>query len=349
VPPVRWGIVGASDIADRVMAPAMVEAPGAELVAIASRSPERGAWFARRQLRRASRADPGSVPQGGVRTYSSAAELASDPDVDAVYVATEVDRHAADVAAVAAAGKDVLVEKPIARTAAEGEAMVDLCAKAGVRLGTCFYQRYNARHLRIRELLAAGAIGRPATVTMNFSGRSPARDGSWRRDPLRSGGGSFIDSASHCVDLLRFLFGETQQLSAFIATVAESYQVEDTAIAILRQVSGVHAVVAAHWSVTDPSDARSSVISIGGTEGSIVSWPLHDKFSRGTLLLATEIGEREIDTPEASTHAALLDDFAAARAAGRPFPISGEDGVAAQRIVDGVYRASRTGQMVVLA
>src|SRR5207253_8956935 len=147
----------------------------------------------------------------------------------------------------------------------------------------------------------------------------------------RSGGGSFIDSASHCVDLLRFLFGEVQQLLAFTATIAEPYAVEDTAFAILRQVNGVHAVITANWSVLDPSDARSSVITIGGTKGSIASWPLHDKFSRGMLLLATDTGEETIPVPEASTHVALLDDFAAARAADRPFPITGEDGVAAQR------------------
>jgi predicted dehydrogenase len=335
VPRVRWGIVGASDIADRVMAPAMREAPSAELIAVASRSSERARAFANRH--------------GLARTYESAEALAADPEVDAIYVATEVDRHHADVVAAARAGKDVLVEKPIARMADEGQAMVDACAAAGVRLGTCFYQRYNQRHLRIQALLAESAIGRVATVHMNFSGRSKARSGAWRQDPRRSGGGSFIDSASHCVDLLRFLFGEVQQLLAFTATLAEPYGVEDTAFAIFRQVSGVHAVITANWSVTDPSDARSSVITIGGTKGSIVSWPLHDKFSRGKLLVATESDEREIDVVERSTHVALLEDFAAARAAGRPFAITGEDGVAAQRIVDAVYQAGRTGQMVVLA
>ena len=349
VPRVRWGIIGASDIADRVMAPAMVEAAGAELVAVASRSPDRAAWFARRQLRRAARMDAKSVVPGGLRTFASASELAADPGIDAVYVATEVDRHADDVLAVARAGRDVLVEKPIARTAPEGQAMVDGCAAAGVRLGTCFYQRYNTRHGRIRDLLADGAIGQVATVSLNFSGRSGDRPGAWRQDPGRSGGGSFIDSASHCVDLLRWLLGEVDQLVAFTATLAATYAVEDTAFAILRMQSGVHAVITAHWSTTDTSDVRSSVITIGGTEGSIVSWPLHDKFSRGTLLLARGDGEEEILVPEASTHVALLEDWAARRATGAPPAISGEDGVAAQRIVDAVYESGRTGQRVKFA
>ncbi len=335
IPRVRWGIVGASDIADRVMAPAMAAASSAELVAVASRSPERARAFAERH--------------GIARTFASAEALAADPEVDAVYVATEVDRHAADVLAVARSGRDVLVEKPIARTAAEGQAMVDACAAAGVRLGTCYYQRYNARHRRIRALLADGAIGHVTAVHMNFSGRSGDRPGAWRHDPARSGGGSFIDSASHCVDLLRWLFGDVEQVVALTATLASDDPVEDTAFAILRLRCGVHAVITAHWSTTDPSAARSSVITIGGTEGSIVSWPLHDKLSRGTLLLARDAGEEEIGVPEGSTHVALLDAFAAARAAGRPFPVTGEDGVAAQRVVDAVYESSRTGRLVKLS
>ena len=330
----RWGIAGASDIADRVMAPAMRSASSAQLVAVASRSPERARAFAdRHQV---------------ARTYDSVEGLARDSDVDAVYVATEVDRHRSDVLAVARAGKDVLVEKPIARTAAEGQEMVDACAAAGVRLGTCFYQRYNTRHLRIRELIVAGRIGRVVTSTLNFSGRSPEREGAWRQDPGRSGGGSFIDSASHCVDLLRFLFGEVRQVAAFTATLAAGYEVEDTATAILRLDGGVQATIAAHWSTTDPSDARSSMIAVGGSEGTIVSWPLHDKFSRGTLLLADANGEREIPFPEASTHVALLDDWAARWAAGLPSAITGADGVAAQRVVDAVYESGRSGRMVTL-
>ena len=329
---IRWGILGAGDIADRVMAPAMRTAPNSHLVAVMRRSMPAAEAFA--------------AKHGAARAYDTVEGLVADPEVDAIYVATPVHRHRPDVLAAAAAGKDVLVEKPIALTADEGREMVAACAAAGVRLGTCFYQRYNARHRRIRELLAANAIGQVATVNFNFSGRSPDAAGAWRQDPALAGGGAFIDSASHCVDLLRFLFGEVEQLLAFTGTIAASHQVEDTSFGLFRMVSGVHAVITAHWSVTDPSDARSSVLQIGGTNGTLVSWPLHDKFSRGTLILATSGDEDEIEVTTGSTHTALLEDFAAARAAGRPFPITGEDGVAAQAIVDAVYRSSRLGELV---
>ena len=108
----------------------------------------------------------------------------------------------------------------------------------------------------------------------------------------------------------------------------------------------VTASVGTQWSTTDPVDARNSTLQVGGTEGTIVSWPLHDKFSRGRLLVARERGEDEIHVPEASTHVALLDDFASARASDGPFPITGADGLAAQQVVDAAYESSRTGRAV---
>lgn len=317
------------------MAPAMAEAPNAELVAVAGRDAGRTEAFARRH---------------GVRDwYVHASDFYRDADVDAVYVSTPVDRHAADVEAAARAGRDILVEKPIARSADEAADMIDVCAAAGVRLATCFYQRCNARHRRIRDLLRQGAIGRVTTARMNFSSRLAGRPDAWRLDHGRSGGGSFIDLASHCVDLVRYLLGEVDEVIALTDTLAGASDVEDTASVLLRLAdSRVQVVLTAHWSTTDPSLARTSVLEIGGTEGTIVSWPLHDKHSRGTLVLATADGEQPITVEEASTHVTLLEDLAAARARGEPFPITGEDGVAAQNVVDAVYELARTGWAVSL-
>jgi len=334
--PIRWGIVGPGDIARRVMAPAMLEAPGARLVAVCGRTIESAEAFA------TEFAGPGGLP----RAYDRLDAFLADPDLDAVYVATPVDRHFPEALATIAAGRDILVEKPLALNLDEAERMVAAAGRADVRLATCFYQRYNTRHAWIREALATGRIGRPAAVRINFSGRSPERAGAWRQDPARAGGGSFTDSAVHAVDLLRYLFGEVREVAAFTDTIAATHGVEDTASALLRLDGSVQAVITAHWSTEDPSDARTSVLEIGGTEGTIVSWPLHDKFSRGTLLVATAAGEEEVHVPERSTHVALLDDFARARAAGDPFPIDGRDGLAAQRVLAAVYESARTGRVV---
>jgi predicted dehydrogenase len=257
IQPIRWGIVGAGDIAERVMAPAMRAAAGAELVAVMRRDRRAAEAFAERH--------------GALRAYDRVDELVADPDVEAVYVATPTYRHLPAVLAAAAAGRDILCEKPLALTVAEAEAMIRACEAAGVRLGTCFYQRYNARHREIRRLLEAGRIGRVTAVRMNFSSRLPDLPGAWRQEPAKGGGGSFTDMAVHCVDLLRFLFGEMHEVSAFLATLAATYPVEDTSSALFRLDGGIQAVVTSHWSTADSAESRSSVIEIGGTDGTIVS------------------------------------------------------------------------------
>jgi predicted dehydrogenase len=198
---VRWGIIGAGDIAERVMAPAMHQAPHSTLVAVARRDRAGAEDFATRH--------------GARRAYESAEALLRDPEIDAVYVATPVARHCPDTLAAAAQGKHILCEKPLALTVEEGERMRDACASAGVRFMTCFYQRFNARHRRIREVLAAGTIGRVTAARLNFSGRSVDRPGAWRQDPAQAGGGCYMDNASHGIDLVRFLLGDIVAVGAF--------------------------------------------------------------------------------------------------------------------------------------
>jgi predicted dehydrogenase len=330
-PVVRWGIIGAGDIAHRVMAPAMRQAPHAELVAVMRRDRVAAEAFA--------------TEHGARRAYDRVEALLADPEIDAVYVATPVHRHLPDTLAAAEYGKHVLCEKPMALTVAEGEAMRAACDRAGVRLMICFYQRFNARHQQIKALLAAGRIGRVTAVRLNFSGRFADRPGAWRQDPAAAGGGCYMDNASHCIDLLRFLCGEVVAASALVDTLAASYPVEDTASSLLRLASGAHAVVTSYWSSGDPDAERASVLEILGTHGAIVATPLHDKFSRGRLTLVTAAGEEQF-TVEASTHVALLEDFAARLASGAPPSITADDGLAALRVVAAVYESARTGRLV---
>ena len=135
-------------------------------------------------------------------------------------------------------------------------------------------------------------------------------------------------------------------MAAFVDTLAEPSAVEDTASALLRFASRAQATVTAHWSTQDPSQERTSVLEISGTEGTIVTWPLHDKFSRGSLVLATADGERDLPFEPASTHIAVLEDFARAVVEGRGPAATADDGLTAMRIQEAVYEASRTGRTV---
>ena len=328
---IRWGIIGAGDIAERVTAPAMASAAHSELVAVMRRDRTAAEEFAGRH--------------GASRAYDRVEGLLGDPEIDAVYVATPVERHCPDVLAAATSGKHILCEKPLALSVLDGERMRVACELADVLFMTCYYQRFNARHRRIKELLAAGEIGQVTSVRMNFSGRSPQCPGAWRQDRSKSGGGVYIDNGSHCIDLLRFFFGEITAVTAFVDTLVESYSVEDTVSSILRLSNGAQAVVTCHWSTGDPDDDRNAIMEILGTEGAILSSPQHEKFSRGRLVVATGSGEQTYSFEE-STHVNMLEEFAATVAEGRLPAVGIEDGIAAQRVVEAVYESSRSGRVV---
>ena len=332
-PPVRWGIIGAGDISRRVMAPAMRATQCSELVAV-MRTTQAGA-------------EEFAHEHGARRAYDDVEALVRDPEVEAVYVSTPVDQHCPNTLAAAAQGKHVLCEKPLALSVVEGEAMRQACRDAGITFMTCYYQRFSARHRKIKELIQAGDIGRVTAVRWNFSGRYPTGPGIWQHDPARAGGGPFTDLGTHGVDLMRFLVGEIIAVTAFVDTLVESYAVEDTASAILKFGNGAQGVATAHWSTGDPDEHRNSYVEVLGTDGVILSSPLHDKFSRGRLVVATKEGETSYEFDQ-STHALVLEEFAAALAEGREPAITIEDGIRAQQIVEAVYESSRTGRMVQL-
>ncbi len=123
----RWGIIGCGNVAETKGGPALYGVEGSELVAVMSRSAEKGADFAQRH--------------GARRHYTSVADLLSDDEVDAVYVATPPHLHAEQTVLAAEAGKHVLCEKPMALTVAECETMVAACRDAGVELWIAYYRR----------------------------------------------------------------------------------------------------------------------------------------------------------------------------------------------------------------
>lgn len=194
---VRWGILGCGDVTEVKSGPALQLAEGSALVAVMRRDAERARDHARRH----------GVP----RWYDDADALIHDPEVDAVYVATPPSSHETYVIRAAAAGKPVYVEKPMAPTFEACARMMVACATEGVPLYVAFYRRALPRCQAVRRLLEESAIGRPMSVTVVHarpaSSAERAGDLDWRVIPDISGGGHFVDLASHTLDLLDYLLG----------------------------------------------------------------------------------------------------------------------------------------------
>jgi len=252
---VRWGIIGCGDVTEVKSGPGFQKARGSSLVAVMRRNGALAEDYARRH----------DVP----RWYDDADALLRDPDVDAVYVATPPSTHRLYTEMAAARGKPVYVEKPMATTGADCEAMRSACDDAGVPLFVAYYRRALPRFLKVRALLSDGAIGDPAAVAVTHlsppaGGESASLPG-WRVSPEVAGGGYFVDLGSHTLDLLDFLLGPVERADGSAANRAGLYPAEDLVTARLTFASGVQGVGV--WSFA-AAEHREQV-EIFGTRGTL--------------------------------------------------------------------------------
>ena len=158
-PKLRWGLIGASDIAETRMVPAMRRL-GHDVVAVASASVDRATAFANRN---------------GIRASGLVADVVARDDIDAVYVSSTNEHHRAQTELAAAAGKHVLCEKPLALSVEDGRAMVEACERAGVTLATNHHLPGAGTHRTIRSLVAGGAVGRVLAVRVFHAVMLPER------------------------------------------------------------------------------------------------------------------------------------------------------------------------------
>ena len=172
------------------------------------------------------------------RRYTDLAEMLDREELDIVVISTWGVYHAELCVAVAGAGKvrAVLVEKPISITAAECEQMISVAGRNGVLLAEAFKWRHDPQHLRVKEIIGTGRIGRPMSIQGTFS--SPlirfAAPTNWRYDRSR-GGGSVFDTAGYLIHLARYLFDdEPRRVYASGSPPIEGADVEMSAAMLLQ-------------------------------------------------------------------------------------------------------------------
>jgi predicted dehydrogenase len=319
--PVRWGLVGCGDISEKRVAPALREASGSRLVAVARAQAQKAADFAARH--------------GASRSYADWRELVRDEELDAVYVATPVRLHAEQAVAAAEAGKHVLCEKPMALDPASCERMIGAARAHGVRLGVAYYRHHYPLVRRLRALLDSGEIGRPVLAGVQAFEPFDAPVGhprAWLLRRSESGGGPMADFGCHRVEVLLDLLGPLAEAHG-ISTRARfrEREVEDTCIATLRFESGAAAAV----TVTHAAQERRDTLEIFGTRGSAHVAVLN----AGVVRIVTASGEREEShPPHANLHQPLVEDFVTAVREGREPTVTGAVGLEVARAVEAIYR-----------
>ena len=274
--PVRWGIIGCGDVTEVKSGPGFQKADGSRLVAVMRRSGELARNYAQRH----------QVP----RWYDDAAQLIADPQVDAVYIATPPSSHMQYTLQVAAAGKAVYVEKPMAFSSPDCQEMISACELAGVPLFVAYYRRALPRFLKVKELVETGAVGDIRFVTIELTQRPPEQPLAadklpWRLRPDISGGGHFMDLACHTLDFLDYLLGPIATAGGAASNQGGFYPAEDIVSASFRFQSGVHGT--GLWCFT--SYAPVDRVELTGTRGVI----RFASFANDPIVLTTNAGSQE--------------------------------------------------------
>ncbi len=171
--------------------------------------------------------------------------------------------HAAIACAALASGRHVLCEKPLARTPAEAQAMLDAAARSGRLLMPGFCHRFHPPIAFAKELVDNDDLGRVVMFRARFSTLLADAGARWISDPLASGGGALLDTACHAIDLFRFLVGEVRSASGRLASNLPGLRVEDSAALVLEGEQGALGVVEASWA----TPGGRNVVELYGSAG----------------------------------------------------------------------------------
>jgi predicted dehydrogenase len=252
----RFGLVGCGRIAKRhaeLLGHGQIA--GARLSAVCDIVPQRAGRIAE---------------QFGIPTYTDMHEMMSREGIDVAVVLTESGRHADHVAALSRHGKHIIVEKPMALTLQDADRMIAACDAAGVRLFVVKQNRLNVPVVKLREALEAGRFGRlvMGSVRVRWCRDQAYYDQDGWRGTWALDGGVLTNQASHHVDLLEWMMGDVESVYAMSRTALVNIETEDTAVVVMRFMSGALGVIEA-TTATRPHDLEGS-ISILGEGGTVV-------------------------------------------------------------------------------
>jgi UDP-N-acetyl-2-amino-2-deoxyglucuronate dehydrogenase len=327
------GILGAGMVAHyHQQAVAACADLGAQLVAVGHPSPARSATIA--EAFGAPRLDP--------------AALCAHPDIDIVCVCTPSGQHAAEAIAAAQAGKHVLVEKPMALSLSDADAMITVASVAGVRLGVALQRRAEPQFQRLHAAVAAGDLGQLTLGLVSIPYHRPQGyydQAAWRGTWAQDGGGVLMNQGIHLIDLLVWLMGDPVDVQARAATLQRRVEVEDTLAATLRFASGALASVAATTTAEPGFPHRVEVFGTRGgaqIEGeALLRWHSSSGARHASEQAPQAAGAGGDPRGIAPTgHIRMLRDFIGAVREGRPPLVDGAEGRRSLAAVLAIYEAA---------
>jgi predicted dehydrogenase len=346
----RTAIVGCGKVG-HLHAPALKDLPESEFVAVCARSPEKANLFAEKYH---------------VAPFTDVTEMIQQAKVEAICLCTPHPQHAAPTIAAAKLGVHVLVEKPLASSLEDCDAMLAAARENQTIISTVCQRRFYPPCQRIQQALQAGKLGKPilGMATM-FSWRDAAyyQSDPWRGSWKHEGGGVLVNQSPHQLDLLLWYMGEVEEVFGYWANLNHPYiEVEDTAVAVVKFKNGALGNIIASNSQNPAINVRVQVHGANGASAGVQT-------DGGAMFIAgrtTEIeapfndiwtipGEEKFlpqwkaqdaqffssVKPMEYFHRLQIQDFLRAIIESRPPAITGEDGRRTVELFTAIYRATR--------
>lgn len=250
----RVGLVGYGFSGQTFHAPVLSAAAGMELAAVVS-----------------SQADKVAAEWPGMAVIADMAALIGLPEIDLVVVATPNALHYPIAKAALKAGKHVVVDKPFTLDASEARELAALAQQNGLLLSVYQNRRFDADFLTLRDLLDAGALGRPVYFESHFDRFRPAVRDRWRERDV-PGAGLWVDLGAHLLDQAVQLFGKPDTLQLDAAVLRDGAVVDDYFHAVLRYEKGPHAPLRIVLHATTLAAHAAPRYLVHGTRGSYVKY-----------------------------------------------------------------------------
>jgi len=341
---VNFGVIGAGGIARRKTIPGMLKAKSCRLVAVMD---VEGADEVAGEFQ---------IP----RHYSREEELACDPEVQAVYIASPVHLHKKHISLCARKKKHILCEKPLTLSSQEAREALKVCKANRVFLQEGYMMKFHGAHQRIMDLISAGRLGKIVYGRAQLSCWYPPIKGAWRQDARRGGGGSLMDMASHLLDLFESFSGPIKRVIALTGNLVHDYQPEDSSTVLLEFESGAHGTIDSFFCI--PDEASRTRLEVYGSQGSVLAEGTIGQGSGGFLEGIFGLGDsgyeadqekdvaprfERISFPKINPYTAECEYFANCILENRPpAQNSGENAVHILQLIEKIYASARRGQFV---
>lgn len=285
-----------------------------------------------------------NIPEKNCYNYENFDQIKDNPEIDAVYIITPNGLHKDQAIRVARAGKHVICEKPMAVNAAEGQAMVDACKKAGVKLLVGYRMHLEANTLQIISMRNEGAFGK----VLFFQGLSGFRIGDpkqWRLNKKLAGGGAMMDIGIYSINGARYMIGEepTWVTAQETKTDPQKFKegIDET---ILFQLGFPGGAVASCLSTYTMNNLDRFFLN--GEKGFAELYP-----ATGYGPIKGRTNQGELTNPHITHQTVQMDEMAAMLLENKKplVPMDGEEGLKDMKIIDAIYKAIKDGRKVLLS